>query len=83
MLQRKNILAPNHGSTKRKRRLKPNPPTLLLLQPFIVAMCHQRFEGEAVVAVQDGIDGVMTGNILNLAATEIVTLSQNLDVGLW
>ena len=53
-----------------------------LLQTLAVAMRHQLLQGGSRVAVQDGVDGIVTGYILDLATAEVVLLGQGTNVRL-
>ena len=42
-------------------------------QPFTIAIPDKRFEHIRRFAMQNGLDGIMTGNVLNLSTTEIIS----------
>lgn len=43
------------------------------LQPLIFAMLNQGVERSGVLAVQDTVNGVVAGDVLDLSATEVVS----------
>ena len=45
----------------------------LFLQLLIFAMLNQGFERSGVLAVQDTVNGMSAGDVLDLSATEVVS----------
>ena len=53
---------------------------LSCFEAFAVAVCHEAFEGVALITIEDAIDGIVARDILDLASAEFVFLSQSLGV---
>ena len=52
----------------------------LIVQPFIVTMADEHGEHVLTPAMQDVIDGIVPGDVLYLASTEIVLRGQGVDI---
>ena len=60
--------------------LKTYLPHVLFIQPFIVTMTDEHREYVITGAMQDGVDGIVTGDILYLATAEIVLRCQCMHI---
>ena len=63
-------------------RLKTYFPVFFCFESFAVAVGHKGFDSVTFVAIKDIVDGIMTGDVLNLASTEVVLFSEGLGVRL-
>ena len=51
-------------------------PLYFLLQPLLVTMGDEGLQVVGLVAMKDGVDGMVTGDIFDLATAEVVAGSQ-------
>ena len=62
--------------------LKPDSSCVVIVQPFVVAMVDEHSEFVFLGIVQDAVDGVVTGDVLYLAAVEVVLCCKRLGIHL-
>ena len=52
----------------------------LIIQPFIITMTDEHGEHILTLPMKDVVDGIMTGDILNLTTAEVVLRGQGVDI---
>ena len=62
--------------------LKSDSSCVVIVQPFVVAMVDEHGEFVFLGIVQDAVDGVVSGDVLYLAAAEIVLRRKRLGIHL-
>ena len=62
--------------------LKSDSSCVVIFQPFVVAMVDEHGEFVFLGIVQDAVDGVVSGDVLYLAAAEVVLRRKRLGIHL-
>jgi hypothetical protein len=55
--------------------LESNPPHFIF-QPFLVTVGDERSQVVGLVTMKDGVDGMVTGDVLYLTTAEVITSGQ-------
>ena len=53
---------------------------LFCFEALVVAVGHETFDVAGLVAIEDAVDGVVAGYILNLTSAEIISFCEGFDV---